>query len=92
MEIAFFQPDEPLCMERVVGLKEGDFHELSYVREGVGVEPTAAGSAPPATGFEDRGIHRDTCLPMRYYSACVRFRQICGIVSLVVEIENGLVT
>lgn len=32
-------------------------------REGVGVEPTVAGSAPPTTGFEDRGIHRDTCLP-----------------------------
>jgi hypothetical protein len=29
----------------------------------VGVEPTAAGSAPPATDFEDRGIHRDTFPP-----------------------------
>ncbi len=38
-------------------------------REGVGVEPTAAGSAPPATGFEDRGIHRDTCLPTQHYLA-----------------------
>ena len=33
-------------------------------REGVGVEPTAAGSAPPATDFEDQGIHRDTSLPI----------------------------
>lgn len=32
-------------------------------REGVGVEPTAAGSAPPATGFEDRDAHRDASLP-----------------------------
>lgn len=32
-------------------------------REGVGVEPTAAGSAPPATDFEDQGVHRDTSPP-----------------------------
>ena len=32
-------------------------------REGVGVEPTAADFAPPATGVEDQGAHRDTCLP-----------------------------
>lgn len=37
-------------------------------REGVGVEPTAAGSAPPATDFEDRGIHRDTSLPVNHCS------------------------
>jgi sortase (surface protein transpeptidase) len=41
-------------------------------REGVGVEPTAAGSAPPATGFEDRGTHRDTCLPTQHYLACAK--------------------
>ena len=35
----------------------------------MGVEPTAAGSAPPATGFEDRGTHRDTCLPTQHYLA-----------------------
>jgi hypothetical protein len=29
----------------------------------MGVEPTAAGSAPPATDFEDQGAHRDTCPP-----------------------------
>ena len=29
----------------------------------MGVEPTAARSARPATGFEDRGIHRDTTTP-----------------------------
>jgi hypothetical protein len=29
----------------------------------MGVEPIAAGSAPPATGFEDQGAHRDTCPP-----------------------------
>lgn len=32
-------------------------------REGVGVEPTDAGSAPPPTNFEDWGIHRDTSPP-----------------------------
>ncbi len=30
----------------------------------MGVEPTAARSARPATGFEDRGIHRDTTTPI----------------------------
>ena len=29
----------------------------------MGVEPTAARSARPATGFEDQGIHRDTTTP-----------------------------
>jgi hypothetical protein len=29
----------------------------------MGVEPTAACSAQPATDFEDRGIHRDTTTP-----------------------------
>ena len=29
----------------------------------MGVEPTAAGSAPPAADFEDRGAHRDTSTP-----------------------------
>jgi hypothetical protein len=33
-------------------------------REWMGVEPTAARSARPATGFEDRGIHRDTTTPI----------------------------
>ena len=32
-------------------------------REGMGVEPTAAGYAPPATDFEDQGAHRDTSPP-----------------------------
>ena len=36
---------------------------LSTLREGMGVEPTAAGSAPPATDFEDQGAHRDTTPP-----------------------------
>ena len=36
------------------------------MREGVGVEPTAAGSAPPATDFEDQGVHRDTSPPVGY--------------------------
>ena len=30
----------------------------------MGVEPTAARSARPATGFEDQGTHRDTTTPM----------------------------
>lgn len=34
-----------------------------HKREGVGVEPTAAGSAPPATDFEDQDAHRDTSPP-----------------------------
>ena len=32
-------------------------------RVGMGVEPTAASSALPATGVEDQGAHRDTCQP-----------------------------
>ena len=32
-------------------------------REWMGVEPTTARSARPVTGFEDRGIHRDTTTP-----------------------------
>ena len=32
-------------------------------REWMGVEPTAACSAQPATGFEDQGIHQDTTTP-----------------------------
>jgi hypothetical protein len=34
----------------------------------MGVEPTAARSARPATDFEDRGIHRDTTTPK--YNLC----------------------
>ena len=30
----------------------------------MGVEPTAACSAQPATGFEDQGTHRDTTTPV----------------------------
>lgn len=30
----------------------------------MGVEPTADAYAAPATGFEDRGAHRDTSIPM----------------------------
>ena len=33
----------------------------------MGVEPTAARSARPATDFEDRGIHRDTTTPVDVY-------------------------
>lgn len=33
----------------------------------MGVEPTAADYASPATGVEDRGAHRDTCLPIKIY-------------------------
>ena len=32
-------------------------------REWMGVEPTAARSARPATGFEDRGSHRAPTTP-----------------------------
>ena len=34
-----------------------------FRRERMGVEPTAARSARPATSFEDWGIHRDTTTP-----------------------------
>ncbi len=34
----------------------------------MGVEPTAACSAQPATGFEDRGAHRDTTTPVNKFS------------------------
>lgn len=33
-------------------------------REWMGVEPTAARSARPATDFEDQGAHRDTTTPI----------------------------
>ena len=36
---------------------------LTKEREWMGVEPTRAGSAPPHTGFEDRGAHRDSTTP-----------------------------
>ncbi len=39
---------------------------VNQEREGMGVEPTAAGSAPPATNFEDWGAHRDTSPPAVY--------------------------
>ena len=44
----------------------------------MGVEPTAARSARPATGFEDRGIHRDTTTPRSFnyhYNQSVDLRQ-----------------
>ncbi len=31
----------------------------------MGVEPTAARSARPATGFEDQGTHRGTTTPLQ---------------------------
>ncbi len=35
----------------------------------MGVEPTSACAAQPLTGFEDRGIHRDTSTPSpRHYT------------------------
>ncbi len=34
----------------------------------MGVEPTAACSAQPATGVEDQGIHRDTTTPTMFIS------------------------
>jgi hypothetical protein len=36
---------------------------LCIWREWMGVEPTAARSARPATGFEDRGSHRAPTTP-----------------------------
>ncbi len=36
----------------------------AFWREWMGVEPTAARSARPATGFEDQGTHRDTTTPI----------------------------
>ena len=38
-------------------------------REWMGVEPTAACSAQPATNFEDWGAHRDTITPVADSSA-----------------------
>ena len=38
-------------------------------REWMGVEPTAACSAQPATNFEDWGAHRDTTTPTNKFSA-----------------------
>ena len=38
-------------------------HQLSKLREWMGVEPTAARSARPATDFEDRGSHRAPTTP-----------------------------
>ncbi len=36
------------------------------MREWMGVEPTAACSAQPATNFEDWGAHRDTTTPKSF--------------------------
>ena len=44
----------------------------------MGVEPTAARSARPATDFEDRGIHRDTTTPtadIYHYNQSIDLRQ-----------------
>jgi hypothetical protein len=37
----------------------------------MGVEPTAACSAQPATNFEDWGIHRDTTTPIHKFSVII---------------------
>ena len=37
--------------------------EINEKREWMGVEPTAVCFAQPATGVEDRGIHRNTITP-----------------------------
>ena len=37
----------------------------------MGVEPTAARSARPADGFEDRGSHRATTTPERFSRDCM---------------------
>jgi hypothetical protein len=36
----------------------------------MGVEPTAARSARPATGFEDQGTHQDTTTPEQLTGHC----------------------
>ncbi len=46
----------------------GRYGENCEERERMGVEPTAACSAQPATDFEDRGIHQDTSTPMNVVS------------------------
>lgn len=50
------------------------------LRDGMGVEPTAASFALPATDFEDQGAHRDTCHPIRslHYSRLAVFG-VCGV-------------
>ena len=64
------QPYDTLLYYAVMGLlvfscdlypKSREIHEKE--REWMGVEPTAARSARPATDFEDRGAHRDTTTP-----------------------------
>lgn len=43
----------------------------------MGVEPTAARSARPATDFEDRGAHRDPTTPALYKDTPIlHFRQV----------------
>jgi hypothetical protein len=39
----------------------------------MGVEPTAACSAQPATSFEDWGIHRDTTTPTKNFTCKPEF-------------------
>ena len=54
----------------------------------MGVEPTAASFALPATDFEDQGAHRDTCQPTGIIPTriqlweCIRFGTRWGKISL----------
>ncbi len=52
------QPELGLWRERARHLA-GAWHVTVRRREWMGVEPTAAACAAPATGFEDRAAHRD---------------------------------
>ncbi len=45
----------------------------------MGVEPTAARSARPATDFEDRGAHRDTITPTCH---CGPTGAICQLITM----------
>ena len=47
-----------------INKKACDQKSHAFLREWMGVEPTAACSAQPATGFEDRGNHRATTTPL----------------------------
>ena len=49
---------------------------LLFRREWMGVEPTAACSAQPATNFEDWGTHRGTTTPTQDYSVAAKSKQL----------------
>ena len=55
----------------------------------MGVEPTAARSARPASGFEDRGSHRATTTPVRGQSYRVQ-AQASSTLDLTVQSQHDI--